>query len=197
MYKLLLDWPRLRYALAGLVAAATTTGCVRVEHPLSEVGEVITDDAIVGSWQLQDPLFGPSKDNIEITALGDGIYRWSNGGSTYHEFKIVRAAGADYLEVVRCVQNGAEDIVLASIMSFPTRWERRGDWMRLEYPSNLEKFVGEGKSLTGSVSSEPWFSTGTVTSSAAELEAFLTEHAGEAYRQQSVWRKTVSEQMTP
>jgi hypothetical protein len=173
------------------ILAIAALGCVRVEYPLSEAADVITDDNIVGTWQHQDAIFGPSKDDVEIIALKDGLYRWTDGDAHY-DFRIVRAAGANYLEVCLLTQSREEDELLAPMTCFPIRWERRGDWMKLEYPSNLEKFVGEGKALTGTISSGHWCSTGTITSSAAELDAFLTEHADDVYCQKSVYRRVAS-----
>lgn len=187
-----------------VVTLVAATGCVRVTHPLSEVGKAVTDDELVGVWELQDPIFGPKKDDhLRIEAMGDGRYRFSDSEEDATKeavvIKSVAAAGANYFEIESCILDGADDKLMKSLLSFPVRWERKGDWIAVGVVNAnvVERFVSEGKELSGKSKSESWLPDVTVTASAEELERFLSKHADEVYKSRSIYRKVTSSQTSP
>ena len=178
-------------------------GCVHTTHPLSEVGTIVADDELVGVWELQDAVLGAKKkDRLKVEAIEDGCYRFSSADGSYDEavdIRLVQAAGANYFEVESCTRGGAADAWMKSLLSFPVRWERKGDWLAVGVlnANVVERFVSEGQELSGKSNSGSWFPDVTVTASAEELERFLSKHADEVYESRSIYRKVAGGQASP
>jgi len=185
------------FAAVFVLTALATAGCVRATHQLSEVGKVVTDDEIVGVWEFQDPVFGADKDHrLKVEALENDCYRYTctEGASTESvDFRLVEAAGATYFEVIGCSRDGQSDKEKTSQMSFPARWERRGDWVAVDAVNvkAIDRLVRK-KTLAGK--SEPgfWFPKVIVTASAKDLETFLTKHGDSVFAERAIYRKVNS-----
>jgi hypothetical protein len=183
--------------LTALSIAMLSIGCVRTSHQLSEVGETVTDDEIVGVWEKHDPIFGVSQDRICIEARDDGRYQMLSEDPTKTEvtpFRLVRAAGATYMEfdldellhvdaskLNEADQAAAESWCREAHYLFPIRWERRGEWMA-QWDADIEvveRLLKEEKLKGHSGSS--WPQTIAITSAAVDLENCLKEHGDELY----------------
>ena len=177
--------------------AVLTTGCVRTTHKLSEVGETVTDDEIVGVWEEHDPIFGVlESDRISIEACANGGYEMRSlnprkNGELVTPFCLVKAAGGIFVEVnyyeMACLSeptlSEADKKKLANEPGtlFPYRWERRGDWIALSTAnrSKIDHHLKKGE-LVG----ESWggfLGVTGITSTAADLEAFIKRHGDDVF----------------
>lgn len=189
----------LRFKIAALFVGCllTASGCVRFEHPLSEIGKVVTDEGMIGTWKEVDPIFGErSRESLEITVGNDGEYHFafaSDGGDGYSG-KLIEAAGGTFLEVATaCLDGEILDVALQPPPGFiPTvlRVQRKGDWIAIDSASSkvFDKFIQERRELTGKPAKAIGGET-IVTSSAEELAAFLSRHADEAFPFRHVFRR--------
>ncbi len=195
MYKLLLCWRYLRtryIALVCIVSALTAaaTGCVKFEHSLAESGELVVDDAIVGVWQLQYEVF---PDQLEIVSLPDGEYRLfspdaARGNST--DFVLVKAAEGTYIEPVRERVNGQVCSRESMPWAFPSRCERRGDWIAIDQ-LNLDvlRKLAENRQGIRAATVRSSLETLRITSTAADIETFLASHADEVFTTRRVYQR--------
>ena len=198
---------RVLNAIAAISIAVLSIGCVRTSHKLSEVGETVTDDEIVGVWELQhDSFFGPrvatEKDRMCIEARDDGRYQMRSLDSrdkVVSPFSLVKAEGTTFVEV-----NYYEMVCLAEPtlseedkkalanepgMLFPYRWERRGEWMAVwtANRSKIDRYLNKGELVGQSMGG--FIGVTGITSSAADLEAFIKNHGDEIYDSRQVYRR--------
>jgi hypothetical protein len=196
-------------AMIAVSMAMLLSGCVRTSHTLSEVGEKVTDDEIVGVWELQhDSLFGPTSlresERICIKSRADGGYEMRSlkpreNGELITPFCLVEAAGMNFVEVnyyeMVCLSeptlSDADKKKLAKEPGtlFPYRWERRGDWIAMwtANRSKIDQYLNKGE-LVG----ESWggfFGFTGITSPAADLEDFIKKHGDEVYDTRQVYRR--------
>lgn len=186
---------RLLITLTALSIAMLSIGCVRTSHKLSDVGEPVTDDEIVGVWEQHDPIFGVADTLVCIEACADGTYLQRSLDPERENrtpFRLVKIADTTYMEVdlVEAISRGESeisesenksDLLKDARMAFPIRWERRGEWIANwdADDATIEKFIAEDK-LKGQ-SDGPWPFQTTVTSTAEELETCLENHGDEIY----------------
>ena len=189
---------RLLNVVAAVSIAVLSTGCVRTSHKLSEVGETVTDDEIVGVWEKHDPIFGVREsDRICIEARDDGRYEMrsidpSKAGVT--PFRLVNAADGVFMEydlhemlyedafkLKEKDLKATQSLMKEAGFLFPARWERRGEWMAQWDPDSavVNRLIQEGK-LKGH-SNGNWPLEIVVTSTAEELETCLKEYGDEIY----------------
>jgi hypothetical protein len=208
---------RLLNAMTVLSMVMLLSGCVRTSHKLSEVGETVTDDTIVGVWELQhDSLFGPTslRENkrIRIESCADGSYQMRDvkpgeNGDLITPFCLVKAAGGNFVEVnyykMACLSeptlSDADKQKLANEPGtlFPFRWERRGDWIavwtanrsKINQHLNKDELIGES---WGGI-----FGLTAITSTAADLETFIARHGDEIFDSRQVYKRISSDDSTP
>lgn len=208
---------RLLIMLTAISTAVLTIGCVRTSHKLSEVGETVTDDEIVGVWELQhDSLFGPTslRENkrIRIESCADGGYRMQDlkpheNGDLITPFCLVKAAGGNFVEVnyyeMACLSepalSDADKQKLANEQGtlFPFRWERRGDWIAVwtANRSKINQYLNSDE-LIG----ESWggiLGLTAITSTAADLESFIARHGDEIFDSRQVYKRISNDDSAP
>lgn len=185
---------RLLSAVTAFSIAMLISGCVRTDHTLSEVGETITDDEIVGVWESeQDPLFKDSH-RVAIKQYQDGSYLYrdlDHADEDLVPFKLIKVADMTYLEVDELEWRALNEKVLSEAQKeksasqalnlFPVRWERRGEWIALWHADRtvIDRLLKEGK-LTGRPA-DGWLGVANITSTATELAACLEEYSDEIY----------------
>jgi hypothetical protein len=171
-----------------------TAGCVLTTHKLSEVGEAITDEEIVGVWEEQpDSEFG-SGTRIALDKYKNGLYLHrdlDSGDQHSNPFRLFKIGDVTYLE-----EDAAEALAINGKASgevtkqeantqaanfFPARCERRGEWIAiwLADRSVIDRLIKDG-----ALSGRPGvgrLGTAEITSTAAELAACLKKHSDEIY----------------
>jgi hypothetical protein len=182
-----------RLLLTLVVSMAMLGGCVLTTHKLSELGETVADDEIIGVWQAQDSLFN-NTNHIAIQKHKDGFYLerdLDRADENKALFKLIKVGNVTYMEcdIAEWLALSGEELGEAKkkewatqpVNFFPWRWERRGEWIAIWQPNRtvIDRLLKEGK-LTGRAS-EGWLSSTAVTSSAEDLAACLKEHSDEIY----------------
>jgi hypothetical protein len=180
--------------LTVLSIAMLSIGCVRTTHTLSEVGEKVADDEIVGVWESEeDPIFKDTH-RVAIQQHRDGLYLYRDLDRADEDlvpFRLIKVADVTYLEVDELewvalnekVPGEAEKGESAgqALNLFPVRWERRGEWIAIWHADRtvIDRLLKGGK-LTGRPA-DGWLDFASITSTAAELAACLEENSDEIY----------------
>ena len=186
---------RLLSAATAISLAMLTAGCVFTTHKLSEVGEAVTDEEIVGVWEEEpDPEFGDGG-RIAIDLYKNGLYlhRGLDSGDPHsHPFRLFKIGDETYLEedlAEYAASNGHVQVEAAKQdpntppgNMLPVRCERRGEWIAVWLADRtvIDRLIKDGE-LAGSPG-VGWLGTAVVTSTAAELAACLEKHSDEIYR---------------
>jgi hypothetical protein len=184
---------RLLSIATAISIAVLTAGCVITTHKLSEVGEAVTDEEIVGVWEEQpDPVFGDGG-RIAIDHYKNGLYVHrdiDSGDQHSYPFRLFKIGDVTYLEedVAEALINGKalgevtkQEANTQAANFFPARCERRGEWIAiwLADRSVIDRLIKDGE-LAGRPG-VGWLGTAEITSTAVELAACLKKHSDEIY----------------
>ncbi|QDT72502.1 hypothetical protein [Lacipirellula limnantheis] len=186
---------RLLSIATAISLAVLTAGCVFTTHKLSEVGQAVTDEAIVGVWEEQsDPEFG-SGGRIAIEHYTNGLYLHrdlDSGDPHSNPFRLFKIGDVTYLEedLAECAALNGKVLVEAAKQDpntppgnlLPVRCERRGEWIAvwLADQTVIDRLIKDGE-LVGTPG-VGWLGTAVITSTAVELAACLEKHSDEIYR---------------
>ena len=185
---------RLLNIATAISIVVLTTGCVFTTHKLSEVGEAVTDDEIVGVWEEQPNSEFSSGARISLQQYKNGLYLHrdlDNGDQQSYPFKLFKIGEVIYLEediAETLAINGEapgegakQEANTHAANLFPARCERRGEWIAV-WPA--DRTVIDRLLKDGELAGHPgvgWLGTSEITSTAAELEACLKKHSDEIY----------------
>lgn len=184
-----------RVLLTSIVASLA--GCIGTDAALTEVGKPVHDSEIVGTWKVErcSSLSAKEEMKFRISREGEDVYFMETLDSTdKHKtpLGLVDLDGAVYAQSSLLVDSTkGEDAQHSPKYFFPTRIERRGDWLairELNYETLTRSLKPGQLRDTG-----PWK---TVSLSPQELASFLKENGDEIYDEGMICRR-VSESQTP
>lgn len=186
---------RLLSTATAISLVVLTAGCVFTTHKLSEVGEAVTDEEIVGVWEEQpDPVFGKGG-RIAIDNHKNGLYLHrdlDSGDPHSNPFRLFKIGDVTYFEedlAEYAALNGKvwveaakqdPNTPIGSIL--PARYERRGEWIAVWLADRtvIDRLIKDGE-LAGSPG-VGWMGAAVITSTPVELAACLEKHSDEIYR---------------
>lgn len=196
--------------IISLALICFATGCIRIEHPLSESAEVVTDEGLVGKWALQDPVFPDSRDAFKIAAAEGGGLELINFCDLDKPVagKLLEFDGTFFLEVESEVPyvrtspaNGEtkEKAHATERVAIPFLFERRGDWFALSCLNlkAVRAYVENGAELKGTIKEEGLFTEITITSPASDFGKCLAKHQDELFVERQVYRRLAAHKPLP
>jgi len=183
---------------AAISLAVLTAGCVLTTHQLSEVGEAVTDEAIVGVWEEQPDSEFDSGARICLQRHKNGLYLrrdLDSGDQHSYPFRLFKIGDVTYLEedaaefealngktLSERAQEAKQEANTHATNFFPARCERRGEWIAVWLADRtvIDRLIKD-EELAGRPG-VGWLGAAEITSTAAELAACLEKHSDEIYR---------------